>query len=517
MRQELLHDALDLLEEDLIEEVDLLRRSKKRKGIPWKQMAPLAACLCVMLVTAAVSGNLFWKSAENGMESAYDMAGAPADSGTNGISETTKEAAAEVPAEMEESLQEAVMAEAAAGETEGTDIQESMSDMLTSESTSQASGRGDLSTEKMMQTQDGVLDFSVRLFQNSMTAGENVLISPLSVLSALAMTANGAGGETLAQMKAVLGVSTEELNLWMRDYRESLPQEKAYTLSLANSIWFRDKSDSFTVNQDFLSLNEKYYDAGIFARSFDNTTLGEINRWVKKHTDGMIPNILDQISEDAVMYLVNALAFDAEWQQVYNESQVGEGIFTTESGREQQVELMYSEEHAYLEDEKASGFVKYYKDGAYAFVALLPKEGVSVEEYVDSLTWERLQELLETPEDTQVKAAIPKFEAEYSVEMSQILKQMGMTDAFDQKKADFSGLGSSSNGNILIDQVVHKTFMAVDERGTKAGAATAVAMVQRAAMREDPKTVYLDRPFVYLLIDCENHLPVFMGTMMDVG
>lgn len=361
-----------------------------------------------------------------------------------------------------------------------------------------------------------VTDFAVRLFKASAEEGKNTLVSPLSVLFALSMTANGADNETLEQMEAVLGMPVTQLNIWLQDYMAQLPATEKYKLSLANSVWINNDS-RFSVEQDFLQTNADYYGADIYSLPFDNSACREINDWVKKKTDGMIENILEEISYEAVMYLVNALAFDAEWQDIYFEWQINKGEFTTESGDKREVEMMYGEENLYLEDENAVGFIKYYKDRKYAFVAFLPNEGTSVSEYISSLDGEKLNGLLENPLSNTVKTAIPKFESEYSAEMTDILKSMGIENAFDSSKADFTKLGSSDAGNIFISRVIHKTFIEVNERGTKAGAATVVEAADGAILEiEEPKYVYLDRPFVYMLIDCETKLPFFIGTMMDV-
>ena len=359
-----------------------------------------------------------------------------------------------------------------------------------------------------------VTDFAVRLFKAGAKDGENVLISPLSVLYALAMTANGAQEETLAQMEEVLGVSAGTLNEYLFEYMKNLPQGEDYALKPANSVWFPDDG-RFTVNDDFLQTIADYYKAEIYKAPFDNNTLRDINIWVNEKTDGMIPEILDEIPE-AVMYLVNALAFEAEWQEPYTEYQVREGEFTREDGTKQKAEFMYGTESAYLEDENATGFMKSYKDGKYAFVALLPKEGVSLAEYTDSLDGKALSELLANPKAGTVYTSIPKFETEYSAEMSDTLKSMGMTDAFDSDVADFLKLGRSDAGNIFINRVLHKTFISVGEKGTKAGAATVVDMFDNAADPTEAKKIYLDRPFVYMLVDCENNIPFFIGTMADM-
>ena len=365
----------------------------------------------------------------------------------------------------------------------------------------------------------GVTDFAVRLFQNCLEEEKNTLISPVSVLTALAMTANGADGETLNQMETVLGMPVKELNGYIRDYMDALPEEDTYKLSMANSIWFTDNEQLFQVNPDFLQTNANYYGADVYKAPFDETTLKEINDWVKDETDEMIPTILDRIPEDAIMYLVNALAFDAKWEKAYEEFQVREGqIFTLEDGTETEVTMMNSEEYGYLEDELATGFIKYYDDRAYAFVALLPNEGVSVSEYVASLDGEHLRDMLTSAEGVIVFASMPKFESGYDVEMSDILKEMGMPNAFDEQMAEFPHMGTVSYGlNIAISRVIHKTFISVTETGTQAGAATVVEMRAEGAMElSEFKEVTLDRPFVYMLIDCEKDLPLFIGSTMTV-
>lgn len=360
-----------------------------------------------------------------------------------------------------------------------------------------------------------VTDFGVRLVQNSLDHGENLLISPLSVLSALAMTANGAKDATRAQMEEVFGMSIDELNVYLRWYVDSLPQGKNYSLRLANSIWLTEDT-RFTPEPEFLQINADYYGADIYTAPFDESTKDAINRWVEEKTDEMIDQILDKIPDEALMYLINALAFEAQWSDMYEEHQVRDGVFTREDGSEQPVEMMYAQEYRYLSDELTTGFIKNYEDRSYAFVALLPREGISMEDYIAALTGDRIQSLLNNMHETPVQTSMPKFETEYSVELSDILVKMGMTDAFDWTKADFSALGTSEDGNIHMERVLHKTFISVTEQGTRAGAATVVEMTDGAAMPPDKiQEVYLDRPFVYLLIDCENGLPFFIGVLMD--
>ena len=358
-----------------------------------------------------------------------------------------------------------------------------------------------------------VVDFSIRLLQASMEEGKNTLISPVSVLTALSMTANGAEGETLTQMETVLGQSIEDLNDW---YKEDMGKDGDY-LYPTNAIFIKDDPE-LTVAEDFLKTLEKWYETGIYMTSFNESTLREINQLVEDNTDGMVKNILDKIPKDAVMYLVNALAFDARWETPYNEYQVSEQIFTTEDGREQRVKLMYLEEdhHVYMEKELYTGFLKNYEGGRYVFAALLPKEGITVAELADSLSGEAISDMLGSGWHVKVLTALPKFQTEFDVEMSEVLKSMGMTDAFDPYMADFSSLATYSGGNIFLNRVIHKTFLSVGEQGTRAGAATVIETIAGEAMEpEEIKEVILNRPFLYMILDTHANMPIFMGTFMD--
>jgi serpin B len=357
-------------------------------------------------------------------------------------------------------------------------------------------------------------DFAFKLLSsvNADSENENILISPLSVICALSMTANGADGETKAQIESVLGMSTDELNKYLYSYLSSLVTKNDVKINLANSIWFKDLPD-FAVNRSFLQTNADYYGASVYKAPFDKSTLKDINNWVKKNTDGMIPKILDRIPEDAMMYLVNTLVFDGEWMDMYLEHQYEDGIFTLENGSKEEVGYLVSEETEYLETEKATGFIKYYKNARYAFAALLPNEDVTVSELLDSFDGETLASAMENKKYYSVDVKLPKFKTEYSTELSETLKKMGMSNAFEWSLADFSKM---SNEQLYVGRVLHKAYIEVNERGTRAGAATAVEMNCGGMYIEgDKKEVYLDRPFVYMLIDCETNTPFFIGTMMN--
>lgn len=360
-------------------------------------------------------------------------------------------------------------------------------------------------------------DFSLELFKKTVTENENSLISPLSVMLALAMTANGADTQTKAEMETLLGgeISLGELNEYLYSYVKNLPSGDKYKLGIANSIWFRDNENALTVEKDFLQTNADYYNASAYKSAFDDQTVKDINNWVKDKTDGMIGSIVDQIDPYTIMYLINALVFDAEWDTVYDEDSVDDGSFTAYDGTIRNVKMMSSVENKYIDDGKATGFIKNYKDGKYAFVALLPNTDISLDEYIASLTGEGFISMIKNAESLSVETKMPKFSYDYKIVMNDALKALGMPTAFDVANADFSKLGHSSYGNIYIGEVLHKTYILVNEIGTRAGAVTKVEMKFSSAPLND-YTVTLDRPFVYAIIDTATNLPIFIGTVTDI-
>jgi len=359
-------------------------------------------------------------------------------------------------------------------------------------------------------------DFAVKLFQKTVMQGKNTMISPLSVMLALAMAANGADMQTRAEMETVLGgdIPLEDLNEYLYTYLQNLPSEEKYKLNIADSVWLRDDG-SLAVNPGFLQTNANYYDADVFQAPFDEQTLADINRWVSENTDGMIDKALDQLDPDLALCLINAMVFDAKWQTKYSKNDIKDGEFTAFDGTVQTVEMMCSEEDYYLDDGTATGFIKNYTDGKYSFAALLPNEGVSVGSCVASLTGAGLISTLENAEEVTVEVKMPKFTSDCTVNMNDAFKALGMTDAFDRDSADFSKLGTSTAGNLYIGEVLQKTHIEVNENGTKAAAVT-FAFGMTSALPKTGPTVILDRPFVYVIVDNSTCLPIFIGVVNGI-
>ncbi|MBR6106782.1 MAG: serpin family protein [Oscillospiraceae bacterium] len=363
----------------------------------------------------------------------------------------------------------------------------------------------------------GQTAFALKLMQETLKKQQdNVLISPYSVMQALAMTANGANGDTLAQMEQTLGgLPIADLNRYLYTVRTNQPNTEACKLECANSLWIRDDGDRIEAKPDFLQTTADYYGAPAYKRPFDQSTADEINSWCSEHTDGMIPHVISEIDETELMYLINAVVFDAKWEKQY-ENDPTDRDFKALDGSTQTAQMMYSDEHLYLTDAHACGFMKPYAGGKYAFAALLPEEGLSVTDYVAGLTPESLRKTLTGADREDVYAGLPEFTYDFDTEMTEQLSNMGMPGAFSEG-ADFRRMAKTDNGLLYIDKVLHKTHIEVDPKGTKAAAVTAVIMTNECdAETPEPKYVILDRPFLYMIVDTETGLPVFMGILTEI-
>lgn len=361
---------------------------------------------------------------------------------------------------------------------------------------------------------DVTADFGFELFGYALADSDNALISPVSVMAALSMAADGADGETLAQMERVLGMTNEDLRESYGGYVH--PANSSEELRFANSLWLRNDG-SFQVNKNFVERTLEAYGADVFSEPFDAETKDKINYWVSENTDGEIENMLEDIPPEAVSYIINTVLFEAEWARQYTESDIRENqTFTAANGEKQTVTMLNSEENYFVSIGKTKGFVKNYEGGEYAFVGLLPDEGVSVEEAAASFSGEDFINAVTNLEYKPVTVNIPKFSFDCKYELNEPLKAMGMPTAFNAWEADFTNLGTSPMGNIYIGRVLHNTFIRFDENGTKAGAATAIEFDAEGAMM-DMEYLNFNRPFIYAIVDTSTGMPIFIGAVESFG
>ena len=365
-------------------------------------------------------------------------------------------------------------------------------------------------------------DFSMTLFNTTVAADkeegkDNHLVSPLSAMICLAMIANGAEGETLSQMETALGMDIQSLNKALYAYTSNLYTDEKCKVSIADSIWYRDGNEKLVIKEAFLQTCADWYEAQQYKAPFDEKTRQDINNWVKKYTDGMIDKILEEpIHPEIMMYVINALVFDAKWLVEYEKSDVKDRDFTSANGQKVQLPTHHSEESVYLMPENGQGFAKKYKGGAYSFVGLLPDEGVDVYDFAASLDGTAWTAMWSGKSYETVYVRFPEFTYDSTMDLTPVLQEMGMTDLFDDSKADLSGIGSAARGNLYCSGVYQKTYIEVDRHGTKAAAITWGENKDEAAEPVEPKYVYLDRPFVYAIVDNATGLPLFVGVVTEL-
>lgn len=366
-------------------------------------------------------------------------------------------------------------------------------------------------------------DFSLKTLKKTMNkSNHNTLVSPLSTMYAMGMITNGAKNDTLKEMEKTIGMSKKEINEYLNAYISFLALDKSNSkdkvqFHFANSIWIKDDKN-FELKQDFLNKNSDIYKFGLYETNFNSSALNKMNSWINKNTKGTIKRVVDKVEKDAVMYLINALGFEGKWENVYNKEDIKNEMFTTYSGNKKTVKMMHSKENKYISDKNTAGFIKTYDGGNYAFVALLPDKNTDTKDYVESLNFKKVKKLLSNVESKTVHAVLPAFKSDSKLELNATLKKMGMKAAFDSSKADFGEIGKTKDGkNLFINKILHKTHIAVDELGSKAGVVAAVNMTDKSMSKEKIKKVKLDRPFVYMIIDTKTNTPVFIGTVMEIG
>jgi serpin B len=343
---------------------------------------------------------------------------------------------------------------------------------------------------------------------------KNVFLSPLSASMALGMTLNGAAGETFDAMRSTLGFGALELRQINRSYRTLLEMlvdlDPAVAVGIANSIW-HDRS--VALQDEFLENVRDAFDSRIEALDFGDAkgSLKVINGWVKTATKGRIPTILDEIQQDEVMYLINAVHFKAPWTQSFARQDTRPGTFRLADGSHRSVPMMMREkaEFSWLDTEGLTVADIPYGGNAFSMTILLPRQGRSVDDLIatlDAETWDVWMRGLGEPR--QGVLALPRFRIEYEAQLKEALTTLGMGVAFSGS-ADFSRLFTRDDA--FLTRVIQKTFVEVNEEGTEAAAATVVGV----GLISMPPGVRVDHPFVFAIRERFSGTILFIGKVMD--
>ena len=374
--------------------------------------------------------------------------------------------------------------------------------------------------------------FGLELLRLARDGGKSsVLVSPLSVALALSMAANGAEGETLAQFQEVLGGGTDLVELneacaqLMVDYQNLAGSTKC---SIANSLWVDPEGQ---IKDEFIGKCRGIFDAQVFAAELSAPGIvKDLNGWVSKHTNKLIPEIINEpFDEDAALLLANALYLKNKWLSEFDPLSTHERDFRHEDGSSTRMDFLskHNATLSYLQGKGAQGVVLPYDDGRLAFFALIPDERPEdgtpftmnctptelLGAWLYTLDGDSLTRLINNREDALfLSFAMPKFSAEWKGNLEDILPELGLEDAFDVARADFSSLGENPYG-YYIDKVVHAAKIEVNEKGTEAAAATVVE-ANGGAAPPPPEgiTLVLDRPFLYGIVDLYTGVPLFLGT-----
>ncbi len=364
--------------------------------------------------------------------------------------------------------------------------------------------------------------FGLNIFKEliSEDSDQNIFISPLSILLALAMTYNGAVGDTNLAMAEALqfkGFDLEELNSGFRDLLASIENaDSDIDLAIANSIWYRlgDK-----VKEDFIERNNKYFNSEINEIDFfAPDAVDTINGWIEEATKGKIDKMISVIPDDAVMYLINAIYFKGNWTYPFDENLTTDDDFYLSDGTTKKVPMMSQEENfGYYKGDNFSGVKLPYGQEKMAMYIILPDEGISVDTVIESLDEEKWNEIKDSFYGSKVHVVMPRYKLEYGIKLlNDALIKLGMGIAFDWRLADFSGIFYREPGESpWISRVLHKAVIEVNEKGSKAAAATVVEIMEAAMPIEEITEFIVNRPFFFVIADDRTGSILFMGKVVE--
>ena len=351
---------------------------------------------------------------------------------------------------------------------------------------------------------------------------ENIFISPLSILLALAMTYNGAVGDTNLAMAEALqfkGFDLEELNTGFNDLLVSIKNaDSDIDLAIANSIWYMLGDE---IKEDFIERNKKYFDSEVNEINFYAPgAVDTINGWIEEATKGKIDKMISEIEipEDVVMYLINAIYFKGNWTYPFDENLTSDDDFYLSDGTTKKVPMMSREENfGYYKGDNFSGIKLPYGQEKMSMYIILPDEDVSIDTIIESLNEDKWSKIKESFYDSKVHLVMPRYKMEYGVKiLNDVLINLGMGIAFDAGPADFSGIFYREPGDSpWISRVLHKAVIEVNEKGSEAAAATVVEIVESAMPVEEIVEFVVNKPFFFVIADDRTGSILFMGKVVE--
>ena len=342
--------------------------------------------------------------------------------------------------------------------------------------------------------------------------GENVVLSPFSASVALGMTYAGADGTTAAAMRQTLGWGARARGEILNAYRE-LPAllvalDPGVTLRSANAIWVRQ---TFSVRPEFITDVRAAFDSEVRTGDFGPTTVADMNAWASQQTNGLIPTVVESLSNDLVMVLMNALYFKGAWREKFDVARTRQVPFTTSSGARPSVPMMFqAEEMEYGRHAGAQWAQLPYGNTAYVMTVVLPDSGVNVRTWLRGLDVETYEAGLNSMTEAEVELGLPKWRLKAAYQLKEPLEQMGMGVAFDAALANFDRI---SPDELSLSYVKQDVYIDVNEEGTEAAAVTQVGVrVTSAPVRP---VLVLDRPFFFFIRERLGGTVLFSGLIEE--
>ena len=327
------------------------------------------------------------------------------------------------------------------------------------------------------------------------------------------MTAEGMEGDTLSEALSLLGADNlEDLRKGNRELQSLLSGNPANSFKLSNGIWFRDTCRD-VIRPTFLGVNKEYYGALVSPHPFDDTLPPAVNGWVEENTDGMIKKMVESVDPNTFMLLVNTLLFEAEWAAPFDYT-LPDQLFRGADGDIAIPMMSRKARQGWYEDARVSATLLDYKDGRTAMLVVLPKDGTTgLDGLLEDMEEDTIAGWLAGMEEAEVSLCLPKFTMNYSKRLTDTLKALGMSRAFEMGCADFGGMLSGELRNMAaISDVVHQAVLEVGELGTRAAAATNV-MIPMSADNPDVKRMRADRPFFCAIVDKTTGALSFAGAV----
>jgi serine protease inhibitor len=367
---------------------------------------------------------------------------------------------------------------------------------------------------------DGANAFTFELLRQAtrtLPADSNPFLSPLSAAMALGMALNGANGETFAAMQKSLrlgGMTEGEINQAYRDLIKLFTSLDSTTaMRIANSMWARE---GLPLEPTFQKTGRTFFDAEVRTLDFGSpAAVKAINEWVSDKTNRRIPRLLNEISPDEMLFLINAIYFKGKWRNAFDPKQTQTGPFYGADGRSRSAKLMRQEASLrYHETAQYQAVDLLYGNGAFAMTVLLPTAGKGPGDLLASLTPDAWKALTERFSEADVNLTLPRFRLEYARRLNDDLTALGMEIAFDGERADFSRI-ANVRPNLHLSRVEQKTFVEVNEEGTEAAAATSVGVAVAMARRVFEMRV--DRPFLFAIRERLSGTVLFLGVMNALG